>query len=52
MRFTWFGLILAAIGVWLLLADSVILGIVLLVLAFTVGGLDLFKGRARGPDTV
>jgi hypothetical protein len=48
MRFTWFGIILAALGVWALLANSMILGIVLLVLAFTVGGLDLFKGTRRG----
>lgn len=47
MRFTWFGLVLAAIGVWLLVAGSTILGIILLALAFTVGGLDLFKGRSR-----
>lgn len=46
MRFTWLGIVLAAIGVWLLVKGSTIFGIILLVLAFTVGGLDLFKRRA------
>jgi hypothetical protein len=48
MRFTWFGLVLAAIGVYLLVAGSMLFGIVMLVLAFTVGGLDLVARRRSG----
>lgn len=51
MRFTWFGILLAGLGIWALVANSMILGVILLVAAFTVGGLDLFKRRSRAPTS-
>lgn len=56
MRFTVLGLVLAGLGLWALLAGSTILGILLLIGAFTFGGLDLFKRRpgahaTRSSDT-
>lgn len=45
MRLTLLGLVLAGLAIWALVAGSTILGIILLIAAFTFGGLDLFKRR-------